>query len=91
MTDASPSRPPLPLEPRTPKYDWGQRIACLADLYNDGSYPELAADALLVRAGEKGEIVRVGMHTDTNTPIYLVEFDSTRVVGCTEDEIAPVH
>lgn len=86
---SEPARPPLPLEPRTPRYDWGQRVTPVADLYNDGSYPDVAADALIVQAGEWGEIIRVGVHSDTNIPVYLVEFADARVVGCTEDEIAP--
>ena len=47
-------------------------------------------DALLVRSGDAGEIVQVGAHVDSNTPIYLVEFDEKYVVGCLEEEIAPV-
>jgi nitrogen fixation protein NifZ len=30
------------------------------------------------------------MHTDSNTPIYLVEFTERLVVGCLEEEIEPV-
>jgi nitrogen fixation protein NifZ len=58
------------------------------DLYNDGSYPELDADALLVNGGDSGEIVNVGTHVDSNTPVYLVEFPANRIVGCLEEEIA---
>ncbi|MBB6254465.1 hypothetical protein FHS74_005054 [Nitrospirillum iridis] len=48
------------------------------------------ADALLVTAGTAGEIVQVGTHTETNTPIYLIEFADLRVIGCLEEEIAPL-
>ena len=78
----------LPMEPRIPKYDWGQRVAATVDLMNDGSYPDAPLDALLVASGDIGEIVQVGMHTDTNTPVYMVEFDGRKVVGCLEEEIA---
>ncbi|WP_184806896.1 nitrogen fixation protein NifZ [Nitrospirillum iridis] len=78
------------IEPRTPKYQWGQRVQVLTDLHNDGSYPEAVADALLVTAGTAGEIVQVGTHTETNTPIYLIEFADLRVIGCLEEEIAPL-
>lgn len=78
------------IEPRLPKYDWGQRVTNLDDLYNDGSYPDVPAEVLLVAAGTAGEIVRVGTHTDSNTPIYLVEFGS-HVVGCLEEEIAAIE
>ena len=73
---------------RIAKFQWGQRVRALGDLYNDGSYPDLPVDALLVREGDSGEIVQVGTHVDTNTPVYMVEFGETNVVGCLEEEIA---
>ncbi|VFU09207.1 NifZ family protein [Methylocella tundrae] len=72
------------------KFEWGQRVRATADLFNDGSFPDQPTDALLVRAGDPGEIVQVGSHVETETPIYLVEFGERRVVGCLADEIAPV-
>jgi nitrogen fixation protein NifZ len=78
------------LDPRTPKYEWGQRVRACQDLFNDGSYPEIAGDALLVSQGDAGEIVNVGTHVDSNSPVYLVEFAAHRVVGCLEEEIVPV-
>jgi nitrogen fixation protein NifZ len=72
-----------------PKYDWGRRVKTLVDLVNDGSYPDARPEALLVASGALGEIVQVGSHTDSNTPIYLVEFADGRVVGCLEEEIEP--
>lgn len=76
-------------EPRIPKYQWGQRVKALVDLYNDGSYPDVEDEALLVGIGDTGEIVQVGTHTESNTPIYLVEFKEHLVVGCLEEEISP--
>jgi nitrogen fixation protein NifZ len=78
------------IEPRFPIYQWGQRVRALNDLHNDGSYPDAPAEALLVKSGDGGEIVQVGTHTDSNTPIYLVEFGERLVVGCLEEEIAPL-
>jgi nitrogen fixation protein NifZ len=78
------------IEPASAKYQWGQRVRASLDLYNDGSFPDWPAQALLVRNGDLGEIVQVGTHTEANTPIYLVEFAENRVVGCLEAEIAPV-
>jgi len=78
------------LEPRLPKYQWGQKVKTLIDLYNDGSYPDVPEEALLVGLGTTGEIVQVGSHTDTNTPIYLIEFSERLVVGCLEEEIIPL-
>ena len=73
---------------REPKYQWGQRVRAGVDLYNDGSHPEHEPDALLVPAGASGEIVQTGMHMESNTPVYMVEFAGVRhVVGCLEEEI----
>lgn len=74
--------------PRMPIYQWGQRVSAREDLINDGSFPDKPADALLAPAGSWGEIVQVGTHAETNTPIYLVEFADHLVVGCLEEEIA---
>jgi nitrogen fixation protein NifZ len=76
------------IDPRLPIYEWGQRVRAVADLYNDGSYPGVPENAILVAGGELGEIVQVGAHTDSNTPIYLVEFRENVVVGCFEEEIS---
>lgn len=76
------------IAPRVPIYQWGQRVSAAVDLYNDGSYPDRPAEALLVNVGQIGEIVQVGTHTESNTPIYLVEFTERHVVGCLEEELA---
>ncbi len=78
------------LDIRTPKYQWGQPVITVVDLANDGSYPDAADDALLVAAGARGEIVQTGMHEESNTPVYMVEFPDGMVIGCLEEELAPV-
>ncbi|MCK1636770.1 nitrogen fixation protein NifZ [Bradyrhizobium sp. 157] len=75
------------IEPRLPKYQWGQRVKAAVDLVNDGSFPYAPANGLLVGAGGIGEIVKVGMQTEANLPIYVVEFGERLVVGCLEEEI----
>jgi nitrogen fixation protein NifZ len=75
------------MEPRIAKFDWGQRVAACVDLFNDGTYPDVAADVLLVGQGTPGEVVQVGMHEESSTPVYMVEFPGNRVVGCLEEEI----
>ena len=65
-------------------------MSAVSSLFNDGSYPDFAPDALLVAAGDKGEIVQVGTHVETSTHIYLVEFNERLVVGCLEGEIDPL-
>ncbi|MGO9356166.1 MAG: nitrogen fixation protein NifZ [Xanthobacteraceae bacterium] len=78
------------IEPRLPRYQWGQRVKALIDLRNDGSFPDKPAEALLVGIGDTGEIVQVGTHTEANLPVYLVEFGERLVVGCLEEEIVPL-
>lgn len=75
------------LDIREPKFQWGQAVVTVADLVNDGSYPEMAEDALLVSSGSKGEVVQTGMHEESNTPVYIVEFADGKVIGCLEHEI----
>ncbi len=76
-------------EAQTAKYQWGQPVTTTVELINDGSYPEIALDALLQNAGATGEIVNVGVIEETGAPIYLVEFADGKVIGVFEDEICP--
>jgi nitrogen fixation protein NifZ len=76
-------------EQREAKYQWGQRVVATTDLVNDGSYPDKPMDALLVAAGDTGEIVQIGHHTEANMPVYIVEFAGRGVIGCLEEEIVP--
>lgn len=77
------------IESATPRYDWGLKVTAVEHIYNDdGTFPDVEEDALIVAAGSIGEIVRVGLHEESNVPVYLVDF-GIRVVGLSEDEIAP--
>ncbi|MGO9436365.1 MAG: nitrogen fixation protein NifZ, partial [Terracidiphilus sp.] len=62
------------IDQRVAKYEWGQGVRAGIDLYNDGSYPSSPPGTLLAASGDSGEIVNVGMHVESNTPVYLVEF-----------------
>lgn len=73
-------------EPPAPKFQWGQPVRATTDLYNDGSLPDIGEDQLLIAAGGPGEVVNVGLHTEANVPLYLVDFGLV-VLGVTEDEI----
>ncbi len=75
---------------RIPKFQWGQPVSAVIDLFNDGSYPDREPEVLLVSRGSRGEVVQVGHHEETNTPVYMVEFQEGCVVGCLEEEISPV-
>jgi len=76
------------IDPREPRFQWGQPVVAATDLYNDGSLPDAPEDVLLVAAGGPGEIVQVGHHAEANLPVYMVDFGIV-VLGCLEDELAP--
>ena len=79
------------IPPREPKYEWGIAVRTLTDLLNDGSHPESPEGSLLILKDAVGEIVRVGYAPEANNlPVYLVEFPGGKLVGCLEEEIAPV-
>lgn len=73
-----------------PRFDWGRRVRAALSLFNDGSYPEQPAEALLVQEGEIGEIVQVGKHVESGTIVYMVEFGADKVIGCFESELMPL-
>jgi len=77
------------MQTTNPRYEWGQRVQAAVELFNDGSYPVLPAEALLVSSGEVGEVVQVGQPTESGTVVYMVEFALNKVVGCFEPELAP--
>lgn len=74
------------IEPREAQYKWGQQVVALVDLVNDGTHPDHAPDAVLAEVGSEGEIVQVGHHTESNQPVYMVDFNGL-VIGCLEEEI----
>lgn len=76
------------IEPATPKFQWGQPVIAAVDLYNDGSHPDVAQDQLMIVAGGPGEVVQVGLHTEANIAVYMVDF-GLAVIGCLEHEILP--
>lgn len=75
-------------DPEAACYRWGQSVRAAVDLYNDGSLPGAPEDALLVAAGGPGEVVQVGYHAESATPVYMVDF-GVAVLGCLEDELQP--
>ena len=69
-----------------PKFEPGSFVRAQAELFNDGTYPDAAADAKLVGAGDVGQVLKIGSHVETNLFVYLVEFGA-RVIGCLEAEL----
>ncbi|HZU64789.1 MAG TPA: nitrogen fixation protein NifZ [Novosphingobium sp.] len=76
---------------RAPVFRWGQQVRTALALVNDGSHPGFAPEAVIVPAGAVGEIVNVGHHEESDTPVYLVDFAAGTpapcVVGCLEEEL----
>ncbi len=72
---------------REPLYQWGQEVVAAVDLVNDGTFPDVAPEMVLAASGDTGIVVRTGVVEETGEPIYLIEFQSGRVVGALESEI----
>jgi nitrogen fixation protein NifZ len=74
-------------DPDAATFRWGQPVWAAVDLYNDGSLPGAAEDALLIVAGGPGEVVQLGRREDTGAIVYMVDFGLV-VLGCHEDELS---
>ena len=57
--------------PREPVYQWGQKVRALADLANDGSFPDHPADALLVIESMKLQLTITAACSGTVEPLPL--------------------
>jgi nitrogen fixation protein NifZ len=77
------------METMNPRFEPGQRVRAVENLFNDGTVDEQPAHALLVRRGEAGDVVRVAQKVDSGMIVYLVEFALNRVIGCGERELTP--
>jgi len=71
------------------RFACGQRVRAAQNLFNDGSYSEQTANAMLVRRGEAGDIVFVTRTADTGAVVYLVEFALNQIFGCLDHELMP--
>jgi hypothetical protein len=65
-------------EPQQPKFQWGQPVAASIDLFNDGTFPGEPEGALLAKAGDKGEIVQIGI---IRKPARMSTWSSSRRNG----------
>lgn len=80
--------PYLPLNP-------GDTILAAHDIFNDGSFPNAAEDALLVAAGTRGMVIEQGhIEEDTSKILYLVKFEAADnkaelgpPIGCWPEDI----
>ena len=79
------------IDPGMPKFQWGQPVQPIDDLFNDGSYPNLPGRRAVGKPPAiAARSCRSAAHVESNTTIYLVEFSENRIVGCLEDEIMAV-
>ena len=54
----------------------GDTILATHDIFNDGSFPNAAENALLVSAGARGMVIEEGhLEEDESQIIYLVKFE----------------
>lgn len=77
------------METNHQRFQCGQRVRAAQNLFNDGSYSEQSANAMLVRRGEAGDIVFVTRRADTGAVVYLVEFALNQILGCLDHELMP--
>ncbi|MGW8309968.1 MAG: nitrogen fixation protein NifZ [Thiogranum sp.] len=70
-----------------PKYHEGDAVRVTRNVRNDGTFPGMDIGTLLVRRGSVGYIRDVGTFLQDQL-IYSVHFfDSSRIVGCREQEL----
>ncbi|MGD8843730.1 MAG: nitrogen fixation protein NifZ [Gammaproteobacteria bacterium] len=70
-----------------PKYHEGDAVRVIRNVRNDGTFPGMDTGTLLVRRGSVGYVRDVGTFLQDQL-IYSVHFvDSSRMVGCREQEL----
>ena len=70
-----------------PRFDYGDEVRVTRNVRNDGTYPGIDTGTLLVRRGSIGHVVNVGTFLQDQI-IYTVHFlDSSKMVGCREEEL----
>ncbi|HEY6795277.1 MAG TPA: nitrogen fixation protein NifZ [Kineosporiaceae bacterium] len=78
--------------PGTTRWVVGDRVTATRHLRQDGTFPDprVAVGQVLVEEGTAGQVVDVGVHLNEHI-VYAVAFDSGRLVGCLERELAAVQ
>lgn len=73
----------------------GDMVICAREIYNDGSFPGSADEALLVSTGRRGVVINVGyIEAQPNRQVFLVRFeqpDSEALgpeIGCWAEDIS---
>jgi nitrogen fixation protein NifZ len=71
----------------------GDMLLAVTTIYNDGSIPDLAENAVIAEPGTRGVLVNTGyLEEDPSRTLYLVRFESTDgdlgpPTGCWPDEL----
>jgi nitrogen fixation protein NifZ len=76
----------------------GDTIFANHDIYNDGSFPDISEDELLVKSGTRGVIVNHGhMEENEKQEVFLVQFELDQKqktlgppIGCWPEDIRPL-
>jgi len=71
------------------RYAIGDRVLATRPLRQDGTFPDprVPVGQVLVPEGTPGQVVDVGVYLNEHL-VYAVAFDSGRLVGCLERELA---
>jgi len=78
------------------QFESGDVVFAVSELYNDGSIPGLADDAIVARQGTRGVIITIGhIEEQPNRELYLVRFENDDLslgppIGCWPEEITGV-
>ena len=77
------------------QYQPGDIIYAAADIINDGSIPELAAQALIAATGTRGVVLNIGhLEEFPDKSLYLARFEAGEdkalgpAVGCWPEELS---
>lgn len=72
----------------------GDVVQSAQPIFNDGSFPDLEDNALLVSAGRRGVVINVGyLEADPDRQIFLVRFEMEGTgelgpgIGCWEEDL----
>lgn len=73
----------------------GDMVLCSQPIFNDGSFPDCADDALLVPAGQRGVITNVGfLEAEPDKQVFMVRFEMPGTndlgpeIGCWLEDLA---
>jgi len=70
-----------------PQFEYGESVRVIRNIRNDGTFPNIATGALLIKRGSVGYVTNIGTFLQDQI-IYTVHFlELDRMVGCREEEL----